>query len=151
MPRYRDELLQIGRLSPDYSLVKSFTSQESLSHITENVTGPVIDALGECLIQTGQMSSIEMLDWPAGKSEFIHASATTDISKEELVDLISKDNTDGAPTQSMAVSVELLDLRWFYTFRSNFIAFSTILTTMPVSFYSLKLTNILLNHYWGET
>ena len=55
------------------------------------------------------------------------------------------------PTQNTDIVVEFLDLRWFFTFKSNFVAFSTILTEMPVSFYSLKFTKILLNHYWNET
>ena len=51
----------------------------------------------------------------------------------------------------MPVIVEALDLRWFYTDRKNFVAFSTILATMPVSFYSSKFAILVVKHFWDET
>ena len=45
----------------------------------------------------------------------------------------------------------MLDLRWFFAMRMNFIAFSTVLAEMPVSFYSSKFTILMLDHFWDET
>ena len=45
----------------------------------------------------------------------------------------------------------MLDLCWFFALSKNFVAFSTILTVMPASFYSTKFTITVLNHFWNET
>ena len=49
------------------------------------------------------------------------------------------------------IIVEMLDLRWFYAMRKNFVAFSTVLASMPVNFYSSKFTILMLDYFWDET
>ena len=45
----------------------------------------------------------------------------------------------------------MLDLRWLFAFRKNFVALSTVLADMPVTFYSSQVTKVLLSHFWDET
>ena len=88
-----------------------------------------------------------MMDWPNGLPEIILSSPTIEVSKEQLQEEVNNMNKD-ASSQSIPVIVERLDLRWLFAQKKNFIAFSTILTVMPVGFYSSKFISVILNKYW---
>ena len=65
------------------------------------------------------------------------------MTKDKLEELLRGE--DEVKCQSRPVVVEILDLRWFFALRRNFIAFSTILTAMPTSFYSSKFTKLMID------
>ena len=131
-----------------------FDNQDSFKSITKNVTASVIDSLGESFTQTGTMKKLLMMQWPTNLQELIYASATIEVSDQELRELISvaaKAKDDDVSFVDKEITVEMLDLCWFFALSKNFVAFSTILTVMPVSFYSTKFTITVLNHFWNET
>ena len=91
-----------------------------------------------------------MMHWPTDVDEYILPSDTLELCRDRLEELV-KESSSEKNMVSMLVLVEVLDLRWFYAGRKNFVAFATILTAMPVSFYSSKFTIVLLNYFWDET
>ena len=96
------------------------------------------------------MKSIDFMEWPTNMPEFILPSPTVAVSKDQLTELVKEACPQGG-TQNMEVVVKLLDLRWFYALKDNFIAYSTIITLMPVGFYSSQFAKVVLNYYWDET
>ena len=63
-PSYRDILLKIGQLCPDFSLISTFDNQGSMQELTENMTLQVIDSLSASFVQTGALKEISMIEWP---------------------------------------------------------------------------------------
>ena len=61
-----------------------FDNQDSFRSITKNVTASVIDSLGESFTQTGTMKKLLMMQWPTNLQELIYASATIEVSDQEL-------------------------------------------------------------------
>lgn len=114
------------------------------------MTATVVNSLGDSFIQTRKMKEIRMMDWPNDVDEYILPSATLEMCREKLAELV-KEFSKEKNMVSKPVLVEVLDLRWFYADRKNFVAFATILTAMPVNFYSSKFTIVLLNYFWDET
>ena len=49
-PSYRDYLLKIGKLSPEFSLMKTFDSQDCMEKISKTVTGQVVDSLSDSFV-----------------------------------------------------------------------------------------------------
>ena len=120
------------------------------------------------------MREIEtMPDWPRSLKKFIKMSNSCEISKFELQLLITKKveevlgflepgllvpfeqswQNDGKnrPWDRMEkkVIVEILDLRWFYSQRQNFIGFSTILSKLQWNFYATSFPTLLLDKFWA--
>lgn len=62
---FRDPLLKIGNLSPDFSLLSMFDDQMSLIAIAEHATPALTDSLANSLWQTSSMKSIRVVAWPA--------------------------------------------------------------------------------------
>ena len=76
------------------------------------------------------MKNINLMDWPSDFQEFTFMSDSLEVTREEIENLVmaQKAKKGGEDTiMRRPVIVELLDLRWFFNERRNFIAFSKIL------------------------
>lgn len=49
------------------------------------------------------------------------------------------------------IIVRQMDLRWFFSDKQNFMAFSRLLKDLPSKVYSSRLLKGLLRQYWGDT
>ena len=118
----------------------------------DHVTTPVIDALSNSFTQTSTMRELDLLRWPNKVKKLFFMSDTLEISEEMLEGMLKKKVKKGKEDTMMkkTVIVELLDLRWFFNHRKNFIGFSTILAKMPPSFYSSTFTTTLLDQFWDD-
>ena len=90
-PSYRDILLKIGQLCPEFSLISTFDNQESMRVLTEAMTLQVIDSMSASFVQTGSLKEINMIEWPTDKSEFTFMSETVEVTKEKLEELLKGD------------------------------------------------------------
>ena len=45
----------------------------------------------------------------------------------------------------------MLDMRWFYEGKENFVSFSRLLNNMPISFYTSEFSEYLLDQFWAKT
>ena len=81
-PVFRDTLLKIGEMSPDFSLMRTFDDQDSLAEITEQVTNQVNESLRESFTQTASMKAINLMDWPSNFKEYTFMSDTLEVTTE---------------------------------------------------------------------
>lgn len=46
--------------------------------------------------------------------------------------------------------MSVLDLRWFFNERKNFVTFSMLLKHLPTKFYESKFVECMLSQFWAE-
>ena len=97
------------------------------------------------------MRDINMLDWPSDLSALTLMVDSLDVSKDQLQQIINDQKHDADSIQLRPIVVEMLDLRWLFAAKKNFVAFSMLLSDMPASFYTTKFTVMLLDNFWQQT
>ena len=94
-------------------------------------------------------TKIEMLKWPSKVKMFTFMRNSPFIKKEEIEEHMQQEKLIG--TVEKPVNVGILDMRWFYNERKNFVAFSRQLYgETPLRYYSSQFMQCLLDQFWME-
>ena len=114
-PTYRDALLKIGRLSPEFSLFSMFTEQKNFQEIVRNITNQAAEELNmSCFKETVSTRKIKMMKWPRGLPLLTYMSDTGQIKAEELQSLLLNKMAKKHPLVLVPVVVRMQDMSWFF-------------------------------------
>ena len=71
------------------------------------------------------MRKIELLDLPSENPEFVFMTNSLDVSESSVQERINSES-EGSLIRRPAI-VDMLDLRWFFAERKNFVSFALLL------------------------
>ena len=143
---YRDSLIKMGRLCPNFSLMNSFLDQATFKRMIPHMTNEVIESLNECNVQNTTLDLVTMLDWPSDLHTITLMSDKITITADQLA--VHAKNMSGENTSSRPVKCTAIDLRWVFEHQHNFVTLAAMLTKLPNGFYSSKFMIFLLNRFW---
>jgi len=137
----RDAILKIGRISPDFSIFKTFSDQEAFDEMIKRSTTQTTAELENCFTETRSTRQIQLLEWPRDLSLLTIRSKQCTITKEELdTELEEHENR-----VTRAVNVATLNMSFFFRDRKNFIAFTQMLQGLPNQVYASIFVESILD------
>ena len=71
-----------------------------------------------------------------------------EVSESSVQERINSES-EGSLIRRPAI-VDMLDLRWFFAERKNFVSFALLLDSIPASFYTSRFTAALLDEFWEK-
>ena len=69
-------------------------------------------------------------------------------SKEELQSFVKEEY--GEKLLEQLVKVSILDMRWFFVGRTNFVALSKFIKNLPNKFYETTFVLLMLTRFWKK-
>ena len=122
----RDGILKIGRLSQNFSVFKTFSSQDDFEKMIAIETPQTILELENCFVETRSTRKIQLLEWPPELDLFTIRSNKCIITKDDIEKKLKETKYEKRVTR--AVNVTKMDMNFFFHDKKRFEAFAHTLT-----------------------
>lgn len=146
-------MIKTGWNSRAFSICKVFKNQADCSVFLRSSTSASTEEFNVCFVDTPFTKKIASAEWP-DCVEFLcirhkNIQITKEIVDKTIEEAIAK--ASGEPlTMNRAVSVNMLEMGWFFKNKKNFVAFSELLKNLPKKVYGSLLLQAILGSFWED-
>ena len=152
----RDAILEMGMMSPVFSIAKGLCGQEDLKNMLEHCSPNLIAALNNCTVETYNTSLIDHVAWPEGEDLITFASKDYMIDQATLqahIESVSKGSgclcCRKKPDLAVyPVKVRMINIDWFHNEEKLFTDFAKIVEDKPDDLYDTEFVKYMLTQNW---
>ena len=150
----RNALLDLGMMSPDFSILKGLCGQEDFELMLKDCSSQVIAALNNCTFETHTTSLIDHCVWPVDNETKLLSYASKDcmVEKSELETAIKlmANKYRGmcccrkVKLENKAVKVSMINIDWLLRDGFSLTNFANICEKKPDDLYDTELIRYML-------